>query len=1142
MEIAEEEEENRVKRESGLPEVSLSGEAPSVTGLAAADDQIPQQLGNISQHSETLEVSDFPLPPKADQALTDEPRRSLQSSRPGLYESYSTYGYGSNGKPKVKLGPRPSLDVGGRPHTSGNAQYRPVAALPAGMKLHSKSSKKDKSRPKSQIAEETPGMTLSPPVPDISDQAAHGIPIRPHTSGGTSANSMSMIKPLISPTPSMKGSSVSPEKARLMKALELRKKQMNRSADDQALSTPGDGFLSPTSTSFEKTAHENSSVADAVNQLPTSNELDSTEHVSEENSKTNASTMPNDITIGEDSGVAFDAHSALRTDGSDLTRSDSYPISPVGASEKAESTKASSISESTDVTVQEMDIQADEKDDSSIEPFSNVDRDSEHTPKQGITLTLEEFGSSTTTPETADDLPLLQPVTYNPVAPVSTVGSETQPRNTALNAAGDDLRPPAEPSEPLEWKVPKSKFSTQNLKDVAVSGSLDVPRSKFNTQHVLDQDTPLPTKQDVPISKFNTGEFKEASVLEQERPQSQVDDSPSLVPSNAPEELLSTNHLLVEPAQPSPASSTFSVDNRSATDDTAEKPRPKLRKRRAFVEPIRTDMDTVNTNFANSEANSLDDDLMDELQSAVVQEAKPVAVSKSPISPDVPSPEKTPSGVINRLSRAFSSQSYETPSSSQLLSPPDIPQSGQSRSVSASAAYLNRINEQHAKPMAKKVNLGSGISQRIKALEKLSSASDATATQGATTTAPKSTAFFSVGKGSIRASSKSPSVIERANSFSNTISPTPPSRDGSPETARIRERSPSIRSRLDAFSSPPSPAAQHKPRPESVSVTARIIRDPNQPFPQRPETGKDRSNFGPLNLKESPLEINHQRAVTSTSHDVEEEHLSRTSTKSEEMKKRRSSITIVRDFIEDRRTSFSERRRSMTGDGSVSSPSVLLSPSQPPSAHGRPSSISRFSIGSRDAQLSPPSSSLSTSPTEEKPEKKSNRASRMLRRMSSSLSSGRKTITHALSPTVREESEPVNGPESQYHSPSQPTQKSVSPITINVGDVNVQFPDNLLWKRRSMILDSQGYLILSPALTSTDKGHVGGMRRYHLGEFKLPIIPDVEMQEMPNSVVLDFVEGSGLQIACEDRAGQLNVLKGRSFLHLRALNFLLTDT
>jgi hypothetical protein len=101
-----------------------------------------------------------------------------------------------------------------------------------------------------------------------------------------------------------------------------------------------------------------------------------------------------------------------------------------------------------------------------------------------------------------------------------------------------------------------------------------------------------------------------------------------------------------------------------------------------------------------------------------------------------------------------------------------------------------------------------------------------------------------------------------------------------------------------------------------------------------------------------------------------------------------------------------------------------------------------------------------------------------------------------------------------------------------MGDVNVQFPDNLLWKRRWMCLDSQGFLILSTVAGGAGAGPlsvagatpVAGVKRYHMSEFRAPYTPEMEVQELPNSVVLDFVEGSGLQIACEDRAGQLQVL------------------
>ena len=79
-----------------------------------------------------------------------------------------------------------------------------------------------------------------------------------------------------------------------------------------------------------------------------------------------------------------------------------------------------------------------------------------------------------------------------------------------------------------------------------------------------------------------------------------------------------------------------------------------------------------------------------------------------------------------------------------------------------------------------------------------------------------------------------------------------------------------------------------------------------------------------------------------------------------------------------------------------------------------------------------------------------------------------------------------------------------------------------------MSLDSQGFLLLSQAQSNKGMEKSASNKRYHLSEFRTPFIPEMEAQELPNSVVLDFIEGGGLQIACEDRGGQMRVLQSRS--------------
>ncbi|KAH8765821.1 hypothetical protein BGZ57DRAFT_767568 [Hyaloscypha finlandica] len=1039
MEIVEDaEEDQRAKRQSTVQEERpLTAKTPSVSGgtpslpPSSPPPELPTGLPpstsyqSMAADAETVSSTSRDLQPSEIRSRSPtrsvaEPRKSSQSTRPDFH-SYASYG--SNGKPKIKLGPRPSLDVGGRPHTSSASSfYRPVSTLPAGLKLFSKGSRKGKERPQSQYPSEPPSMTLSPPpMPEgMLSPVSPGL-VRPHTSGGrpsTSSNTGS--KPLMSPNIlAPKTPALTPEKARLMKAMELRKKKNAAPPASPGLPPSDESLVNPTTPS-------KSSVSEPPKETP------------------HTLAMLDEMSKGDDSGIAFDASSTLKTDESDATRSDSYPVSPVGPSEQAESTRASSISESTDETIQE--------------------------PNNLKQTTLRK--------NTSED--------KSPTLEISQV-----PEQVTMSAIEDtDMAA----SRPASTEEPQVQLEAHEVGE----GHLEVT---------------------------GTGaEALEAPKVPQE-----------------PESVSTT--------QQSPVKSTFSADRSFTEGDDENGNVAKRKRRRGLVEPIRTDIDPADRSGANSEANfSSDDELMDELQSAVFQEAKPISVSKSPISPVFPSPKKQ-SGQPSRFSRAFSSPFRKEGSDPKLLETPTPMQPTQkpkTRSVSA-AAYLDKVNQQSAQPLAKKANLGSGISQRIKALEKLGAgASTPPSTTGPTPGA--STAFFSVRKSSGRGPSRSPSIAERANSLTQGDASPSISRESSPETLKLRDRSGSIQSRVEAFKSSPIPTAQlpNRSRPESISVTARIVRDPTQPFPAKSEAGKNPEDYTPLDLKQSPLVIDHQKAVEAPKETIQERRLSkerrlstasRTTTTTTTTKERRSSITIVKDFISDTRTSISERRRSINLDRDISSPllkSPMKSPSRPPSVHQSPrmSLSSRLSISSKDLTngntLSPPRTAGSSSSLgDEKGEKKAGRASRMLRRMSSSLSSSRKNIAHAVSPTVREDPEPIN--ESATSSAS----LTPTPTSVNIGDVNVQFPDTLLWKRRSMLLDSQGNLIMSPALTASgnpkDKTNTGATKRFHLTEFRTPAIPDVEMQELPNSVVLDFVEGGQLQIACEDRAGQGHVLNGMIF-------------
>jgi hypothetical protein len=1131
MEIAEDAEEDERKRQSTVMEERVSrpstAKEPSVGGLQTVLTDLPALPGHtaVGPESGTETQADASSRtsesgPRSPRKSVDETRNSSQSNRPDLY-SYSSYG--SNGKPRVKLGPRPSLDINSPLHTSASSGiHRPISTLPAGLKLFSRGSKKLKERPQTLSSSAQPATILSPSIlpttPTSPDEDVTSL--RPPTSSGRPGTSSgTSTKGSLSPGLPPKTPTITPEKARLMKALQMRKKQLSAPIPvEQGESVAGDTLMTPPdSTNYHS--------------LDTPKELDDDLETTHDMLKT-------------DSGVAVDEHVPLEIIEADVTIMSSNPASPREPSEEAQSTQASSISDSTDETIKEMNeelkVHSDGESESAVINTPSIS-DSETTPSLEVAeakdheylanaeasdieiepVILDSIEENESEESEEDKNPKLvdmsEAIDALPVPGRSEIVESDAEESTSVQGPGVITEPESAPitevlAEELEVDVqkPQDELQIKNAEDE-------------KTEAELAELTSTPVRQlKMPRSKFSVQDLKAEAAIE--------DTDIALFESSA-------TGLVDQPipisVPKSPVGSTFSEETkRSIADDGQDKasgnePR---NKRKVLVEPIRTDLTDASGHNSENEFLS-DDDLMDELQSATVEEAHPVSVSKSPITSLFPTSPKKKLGTDNRFSRVFSNPLWKSGSNSQMLSPRQESQPELTRSVSASAAYLNRINQQQAVPLAKKVNLGSGISQRIKALEKLNGLSASPVTTPGSTGTPSgapSPAFFSVRKASVRGGSRSPSVADRANSLTRRTPSPSVSRDSSPEAIKLRERSGSVQSRLGAFASFSSDQ-QPQARQESISVTARIVRDPAQPFPQKPEPGVDPL---PLDLKQSPLVIDHHKPIAIPKGTIQERRNSNTS--KDGKKERRSSITVVKDIINERRSSFAERRKSITIDPSATS--SARSSSRPPSTHanspsiGRPLSVSsKRSVSSRDNanSFSPPSTAQgqpSPSISDEASEKKSgSRASRMLRRMSSSLSASRKSLGHAISPTVREESEP---PPSLMT--SSVSQSSMQPTTVvEVGDVNVQFPDTLLWKRRSVRLDSQGFLVLNQAQGSKGIEKSAAVKRYHLSEFRLPFVPDMELEEMPNSVVLDFVDGGGLQIACEDRGGQQRVLQGK---------------
>ncbi|KAK4218032.1 hypothetical protein QBC37DRAFT_16185 [Rhypophila decipiens] len=1147
MEITEEqeEEEERERKRQSIVKEEGYGDMPTDPPVKLdADLASAPGASNFSNSTEPPDFTGAPRAPSPTKSFDDGHRRmSSQSARHDLYSSQGL---------RVRLGPRPSAELGGRPRTSaGSATYRPVSSIPAGFKV-SKGHKKDRSQ--DDISAESP--ILEEMSHTGEEEQADEETARPRTSSGASqmATPPSPFKlDFTVPPPTanqQKPNTVSKEKARLLKAMKLREKKMMAS---QAASLG---------------AVENPSESNSPAMPPSDLEVP----VPENNSEAQEAMADTNGHL-ENSLALSNADSGIDVDGDQLSADiplDSHPTSPMAVSDIGDSTQASSISESTDETVLADKEPGIESTDGTMQSrIAQDDEKQRHAEGPVTEPSISDIGPAVSVegePQTTED---------GDVTPNREVEA-TSGESTAADVTGNQNGKPA-------------------LGDTGEGTSADR----------LDEQVPRPSEIRIPVSKFSTQENK----------------SPT---SSSP------IHSTTSQAIPSIVIPSDDVDNEAAaeagkrTEDGQVEVQKEAQRSETALEPTRRGLSHQGGDKRMSVASLSDDDrLMDELQSATLQEAQPIVVSKSPVSPFFPS-----DATLKRTSTALDSnpstprivRTVSSPAQGPLLAPSDVP-TGSVRSASSGSVFLQKVSQHQAavdlKPKPGKI--GSSISQRIKALQNLSGAP--AAPEVAAKERPSST-FFSVRKTSIREPSRSPSLAERASSLTRK-SPTPPgSLESSPEALKMprRDRTGSMVSRLSVFEGGNVPRG----RPESIQVTARIVRDASQTMPKAFEPKADPGDYTPLDLKQSPLVVDVQNTCpvlsrTSTSglpepESPQDKKLSllqrrfskgrrseshdrvHESTKEDDSDdavvgrpRRRSSMTIVKDFIKERRDSMLGSAKAPSTDNlglnissaqlNLASPASMMSsrsPSRPPSTHQTSSFSHRLSISSRRSSMeqkspAPTPNGLSTtfsssstdmvgeteakgktgekgtgsalsittpgsgptSPTTSK--NSSSRASRFIRRLSTTLGSAKKTVTPSISPTVTEEDaaevEAAGGITSRPAAGSMQTPS----IVAYLGDVNVQFPDNLLWKRRAMCLDSQGFLILSAvqgtaaALTGTilakDKHHqAGAIKRYHMSDFKSPYTPEIEVQELPNSVILDFVDGSGLQIACEDRAGQMNVL------------------
>jgi hypothetical protein len=440
----------------------------------------------------------------------------------------------------------------------------------------------------------------------------------------------------------------------------------------------------------------------------------------------------------------------------------------------------------------------------------------------------------------------------------------------------------------------------------------------------------------------------------------------------------------------------------------------------------------------------IDDDLIDELQAAKVQEAKPVSVSsKSPIA-----------SFFQRRSnigafRTFSAPQKTVPDTNgndkspvAAVSPP-----GRLRSASSNSGSPTITRSAGESTPVVKKRVEGGIAAKIADLQRSFSKGSPT----------DPNPYVPSGKGAAHKS-----IPLHVNTASNS-SYTPPKRMSSlfgskrvvtPPPAEPQQHTPSPpRSVPTNFynqsvvpRTPGESSAAATPKSESMSVRTTIIHKDKAPMADPVVTVESRESprLRQSEFHSSPLlPTHHQRANSATSFRRASFHPVRSASVSSfrstpnspnlEQGQRSDAFSFARRSIDGGWRSFATRRKS------ESRPSSSAPPPAPSSAMSSPLIPRNFSTTSLDTAASGDSyGGVRGLGLTGVGEKKPSRTSRLLKRMSSSISS----ITHGSRMQLQTLSERA------AHEEEAERPRVQRPKAVAVGDLNVQFPDTLVCASR----------------------------------------------------------------------------------------------
>ena len=811
-------------------------------------------------------------------------------------------------KPKQKLGPRPVA--------TGEKTKRPtvasISSVPATYRPTMK--KPDQSRPKSQG-----------PIPGLLTGIPKGIPAPPPIPDVPEYNPRPVSRGSIKSLPSHKSTAMTPDKIRLMKAVELRKKQLRKSNPQMG------SFVPPPD--------------DEVPAVPSMPEPEYTQERAVEIDKAeepvgHAQRIQREVEQAPsnkaDSGIEMEYKSSGRAaeNGIEVEQ----PEGPRDVPQESLLAAVLKPAEKSEPQIPRADTPSD-----IIGQFPEENRPK--TPPTQTSTNGEELGEIST-----------------PRAPVSPISPESV-------------------SEPMPVEHEQSPALPMSRHALAVD---DSARSRS-----IDERRPSDDTTNVPTIVMEDGSRPLSALIKEAR----AEDSTASESESEPEEK--------SPHESEDSSRELEIPEKSIR----RQPSDIAKRRRGFVEPLHLDDDIELTS---------DDEFMDELQSATLQEAKPVTVARSPVAHYFP---RRPSGnsalsdldvnsvrTITVGDRA-STMALDYTDSHGRLSPAlsnDSP--GHTRSISTP------LSDMSDSLSSMRRNVSSGISRRIQALaEKSSQENSLNGSPSSSRTTSPETSRTGLSVQDQRQQARSP--------------PPPNSRNGS---FRAISRHSSRISAYQSFMGSTTPQQpeqntvwnvenDHSGGVGSVSVSARIVR-PTAVESVNPKPDMDGE------LQPSQLVVSsHRRGPSSISSVRQPPRIDTNQQMEHNMASRAVSPTMVRESVDGTRQLHSSSR---FGRHQLSSPTAEDFPAPPPSNKPAMNHAAPMPTHANDESPS---------------HKEATRTSRFFKRMSN-IGNKRRS---AMPPSAPSTASPVSERGSLIaHSNSK--ERPEGPPALTVGDLNIQFPDSLV--------------------------------------------------------------------------------------------------